>query len=119
MKTSKAYFNRFKKAFIEWQNRLGLTQYRIDFLHESLKDGDSTFYARAQIWEKEKFVKVWLTREIQSPEVDEGPESHALHEVLHLLIHRLTWIGEARYCMENEIDDEAESVVVRLEKVLQ
>ncbi len=118
-KTTKAEFNRFKKAFVYWQERLGLTQYRIDFFHEKLRQNDgTTYYAQAQIFEKDKFVKVSLTTEVQDKSVDEGPEAHARHEVFHLLIHRLTWLGESRFLDEYEIEDEAEAIVVRLEKVL-
>ena len=120
MKTSKAYFNRFKKEFLRWQRLLGLTQYRIDFFHESLRQADgTTYYAQAEIFESDKFVKVTLTTQIKDSSIDTGPESHARHEAIHLLIHRLTWLAESRFNLTSgDIDEEAEAIVVRLEKVL-
>ena len=120
MKTSKAYFNRFKKEFLRWQQLLGLTQYRIDFFHEPLQQTDgTTYYARAEIFERDKFIKVTLTTQIVFPSIDMGPESHALHEAIHLLINRLTWLAQSRFNVTSgDIDEEAEAIVVRLEKVL-
>ena len=120
MKVSKAYFKRFKDEFVRLQRLLGLTQYRIDFFHESLRSDDgSTAYAKAQIYEQDKFAKIFLTTEIIDSSIDEGPESHARHEVFHLLIHRLSWLAESRFAVnQSDIDEEAESIVVRLEKVI-
>jgi len=116
MKISKAYFNRFKKAFLYWQNKLGLTQYRIDFFRRKLEE----HYAQMIVYEKEKMAQVILTTEISktSSEVDEGPEAHAKHEAIHLLIHRLSWLGGCRYITDDDLGDECEAIVVRLEKVL-
>jgi len=87
MRTSKAYFNRFKKEFVRWQQLLGLTQYRIDFFHEKLEHS----YAQITVRQLEKAARVSLSTEISedSAAVDEGPESSARHEVLHLLLDRL------------------------------
>lgn len=114
MKTSKAYFNRFKKAFLYWQEKLGLTQYRIIFFHEKM----DCEYAGMTVWEKEKLARVSLTTVIKDPSVDDGPEAHAKHEAFHLLIHRLSWLGGCRYITDDELEEECEAVVVRLEKVL-
>jgi len=116
MKISKAYFNRFKKAFLYWQNKLGLTQYRIDFFRRKLEE----HYAQMIVYEKEKMAQVILTTEIikTSSEVDEGPEAHAKHEAIHLLIHRLSWLGGCRYITDDDLGDECDAIVVRLEKVL-
>ena len=119
MKTSKAYFERFKAEFLRWRDKLGLTQYRIVFYHKLLKTRENTYFAQLDVSEKDKLVSVFLTTNIVDPKNDEGPESHARHEVIHLLIHKLTWLGECRFVSEDELYDEAESVVVRLEKVLE
>ena len=118
MKTSKAYFNRFKKEFVRWQRLLGLTQYRVDFYHEQFRDGDGSYYAKIEVFEQDKVASVSLSTEIKRPELDIGPESHARHEVLHLLLHRLMWLGEGRFIDRSDISEETEAVVVRLEKVL-
>jgi hypothetical protein len=116
MKTSKKYFERFKAEFLRWQKELGLTQYRIDFFHEKL----DCLYAAMTVWEKEKAARVSLATEISkdSAKIDPGPEEHARHEVLHLLIHRLSWLGGCRYITDDDLHEESEAIVVRLEKVL-
>lgn len=117
MKTSKAYYERFKKEFLRWQQLLGLTQYRIDFFHEDL-DGN---YAEINANELTKAVRISLNTKISSDnaKADTGPESHARHEAIHLLLHRLMWLGQCRYIESTDLNEEWEAIVVRLEKVLE
>lgn len=110
-KTSKAYFNRFKKSFIEWQKRLGLTQYNVYFYLETMDNA----YAQVTIQQLEMVATVSLSAEYPD---DETPESLGKHEAIHLLIHRLKWLGENRYIESSDLMEECESIVVRLEKVL-
>ncbi len=42
----------------------------------------------------------------------------ARHEAIHLLISRLEWIAGCRYIGEEEIDEEVESLTVRLEGLI-
>lgn len=116
MKISKAYFTRFKKAFLYWQNELGLMQYSVRFFQEKLDDE----YAKIVIDELHKMADVFLGTELigRSLEVDEGPEKNAKHEAIHLLTHRLHWLGASRYIATTDLDEEWEAIVVRLEKVL-
>jgi hypothetical protein len=117
MRTSKAYFNRFKKEFLRWQKELGLTQYSIAFYHEKLEKGE---YAKISINENGKTADVFLNTELdgRTLEADEGPESNAKHEAIHLLLNRLCWLGDSRYIESSAITEEWEALVVRLEKVL-
>ena len=116
-KVTKAYFNRFKKAFLYWQERLGLAQYSVAFFHESLDKE----YAKISVEENSKTANVYLCTELtgRDIEADEGPEVYAKHEALHLLTSRLRWLGEARYIQPSDIPEEWEALVVRLEKVLE
>ncbi|HUS74301.1 MAG TPA: hypothetical protein VMY06_14670 [Sedimentisphaerales bacterium] len=116
MKTSKAYFEKFKAEFLKWQKELGLTQYRIDFFHENLEDS----FAQVTVNELGKVACVKLCTKLSKDDVkcDRGPESNARHEVLHLLTNRLRWLGSCRYIETADLDEEWEAVVVRLEKVL-
>jgi hypothetical protein len=77
-------------------------------------------YAELQVYEEGKVVRVDLTTEMtkDSVKVDEGPESHARHEVLHLLLNRIKWLGSCRYIGQTDLDEEEEAIIVRLEKVL-
>jgi len=116
MKVSKAYFERFKKEFLYWQKELGLTQYNVSFFQERLDKE----YAKITINEMAKTVDVYLGTELKGRSLKsyEGPESNAKHEAIHMLLHRLIFLGERRYIGSIDLDEEWESVVVRLEKVL-
>jgi len=93
-----------------------LTQYGVSFYHEYLTDN----YAEININEKGKIAIVSLTTEIEGRSLisDPGPESLAKHEAIHLLLHRLRWLGEARYIERSDLDEEWEALARRLEKVL-
>jgi hypothetical protein len=116
MKTSKAYFNRFRKEFQRWQGLLGLTQYRVYFEHKPLNGA----WARLYVQEQDKVATATLTTEVARADVgsDDGPEAHAKHEAIHLLLHRMEFLGQERYTASDEIHDEAEAIVNRLERVL-
>jgi len=116
MKITKAYFERFKTAFLYWQKEFGLTQYNISFFQERLDEE----YAKIIINEMAKVADVYLCTELKgrSLKVDEGPEAHAKHEAIHMLLNRLVWLGKCRYIESLDLDEEWEAVVVRLEKVL-
>ncbi len=115
-KTSKAYFNRFKKSFLEWQQRFGLTQYVAYFFQTHLDNA----YAEIEIREEGKLAVVTLANSLSPKnwEVDPGPEAHGKHEAIHLLTHRLLWLGQSRYIERSDMDEEWEALVRRLEKVL-
>lgn len=42
MKTTKNDFDLFKQECIKWQNKLGLTDYRLYFRHKDIKDANAT-----------------------------------------------------------------------------
>ena len=113
MKTSKASFNRFKAEFLRWVDLFGLKDYRVYF---ALKKLDSI--AHISIDEGGKVVNVTLANELTKEDAQESIESHAKHEVLHLLLNRLVWIGSCRYISDSELQDEWERLVIRLEKVI-
>ena len=114
--TTEAQFNRFKKEFNHWIERFGLKGYQVYFFHKTL-DGS---YAEVKVNETGKVATV--TYGLEMSKIDrkcsEGPESDAKHEALHLLLHRICFLGEQRWTASDEIQDEAEKLVTILEKVL-
>lgn len=115
-KTTKAEFNRFKKEFEYWVEKFGIKGYRVYFFHKVL-DGS---YAESKVNEAGKVVTV--TYGLELTEIDrecgDGPESDAKHEAIHVLLHRIGFLGEQRWTASDEIRDEAEKLVIILEKVL-
>lgn len=114
MKTSKSQFNRFKKAFLYWVDKFGLKGYKIYFYHKPRED----YYAELSVNESGKAVTVIYSSIVKEKDQDPGPESHAKHEAIHLLLHKLVWLGGCRYLTSEEIDQEYESVAIILEKLL-
>ena len=118
MKTSKADFKRFRRTFLFWQQRLSLNHYRAHFEHQKRED----CYAEIVVHEPGRVATVYLTSENDnSPETvngNPGVEANAKHESLHLMLYRLAWLGKQRWVGSDEIDNEVEAVIRRLEKVL-
>ncbi|OHB57732.1 MAG: hypothetical protein A2173_03800 [Planctomycetes bacterium RBG_13_44_8b] len=117
MKTSKAYFNRFKKAFLYWQEKLGLTNYRVHFELKYLSEE----YASIDIDEETQIALVTLTDTIEpgiNTRGDVGPEFHGKHEAIHLLTFKLCYLAQKRWINQEQVMNEWEVLVRRLEKVL-
>ena len=113
-KTSKRHFDYFKTCFLR-QKLFGLIHYNVYFKHAKLTNA----YADISVDEDGKVATVrfatnWPDRLITSDEINKC----ALHEISHLLIHRLKWIATCRYVGEEEITEENEALAVRLEKIL-
>ena len=75
-------------------------------------------YAELRVDEVGKVVTVVYSSIVKEKDQDPGPETHAKHEAIHLLLHKLFWLAGCRYLTSEEIDQEYESVVVILEKLL-
>ena len=114
-KTSQAFFERFKESFIEWQHKLVLTQYEVAFFLGVKIDEHA---AEVTVFEMNKLAQVRLAKKLPPLDYKDGPEPLAKHEAIHLLLHRMKWLGETRYIENNDLQEEWEALVRRLEKVL-
>ena len=115
MIVSKRQFKLFKDTCNIWIDKLGLTQYQVEFVHKELETG----YAEIRIDELGKAATIFLTNtnsKFQSEFFD--VEKIAIHEVCHLLIHRLRWLGESRYIERDDLDEEWEAIVRRLVRIV-
>lgn len=115
MKTSKVDFNKFRKSFLRWADRLKCG-YHCYFLHEPLED----VFANIVVSESGKTATVRYNSKIDKVDysVRPSPEETGRHEAIHLFLHRMHWLGEQRYMGSDEIDHEWERLVRVLEKVL-
>lgn len=116
MKVSKADFNTFKREFLRWAEILNLKQYRYDFVFKPLDDN----YAEIIISEESGVATVYFASELDGQDKDmcRGPEKVAKHEVIHLLLNRLYWLGLQRFVGSSESQHEWEKLVRILEKAL-
>jgi len=115
IKVSRKAFTLFQKEFLRWQQKLGLTEYRVTFRFEPVEGS----YADITTSHRDKFAVVRLTSELEPHDVpDFLPAGSAKHEGIHLLLARLLWLAESRCIHPQDIDEEEHSVVRRLEAAL-
>lgn len=115
VKTTELDFKEFQQCFHGYQLKFGLTGYNIYFFHKEKKDA----YADIVIDQSGKVVRVtfstiWRDREVNYENINEC----ALHECIHLLLSRLSWLGTCRFIDDSEINEEEEELVVKLSKLL-
>lgn len=111
-KISKAYFAKFKKAFIYWQKKFGLTQYDVSFYQSKDVQGFAEVATNDESMKASAVLPFKL--DDLDTKLDDGPESHGKHEAIHLLLSRLTYLAKNRFTGIDEILEENESVVNRL-----
>jgi hypothetical protein len=113
-KTTKTEFRIFEEEFLIWQDFFGLYEYCILFEHQLLSDA----YAQISVDEMGKLVVVSLNIEITSTNmVGFDPRAIGKHEFMHLLTHRIFWLGKARFIAEDELEEEWERLTRLLEKI--
>jgi hypothetical protein len=93
-----------------WVSKFGLTQYRYHFEFRRLKNSHAEVFCQIP----EKVVSVYLNK--TQPKNDRRSEEDlAHHEALHILLAKLSWLASCRYVTREEIVDEEEEIVRRLE----
>jgi len=109
------YYKAYKEAFLHYRDLFGLKQYRVDFIQEDIGSN----YAQIRISESQKLCEVVLNSHIEEDllERDRGPVSHARHECIHLLLNRLSWLGQCRYVCDGDLEEEEEALTVILTRV--
>jgi len=108
-------FELFQSEFKKWQQRFGLTGYKVYFKYEPLEES----FADIKINQGSMVATVRLNSEL--PDKDKPHRDikrSAKHEALHLLVGRLEQDGRYRYSSENEICEATEELVFRLEDLI-
>jgi len=112
-KTSQADFDEFKHECLRLQKEWGLLEYSLYFTHGTPTDA----YATCSADEEGCVARLCLTKTIA-----ETDAPHVLmlakHEMIHLLMSRVEWIGRCRWASDDELDVEVERLVVKLEKII-
>ena len=108
-------FELFKKEFKKWQERFGLTGYKVYFKYEPLNGR----FADIAITSGVMVATVRLNSNLPNKDKPfKDIKRDAKHEALHLLIGRLENNGKFRYSTEAEIDEASEELVIRLENLI-
>ena len=108
-------FELFQSEFKKWQQKFGLTGYKVYFKHEEI-DG-----AFADITTDLNGMASTVRLNSKLPDKDKPQQDikmNARHEALHLLISRLEMNGKYRYASEGEINESAEELVRKLEGLI-
>jgi len=117
MKTTKKHLDIFNKECEKWEKLLGLGDW-----HISLCGIDENVDGRAMTLLNltGKHASVWLSDDwkhhIKISDIE--LKIAAKHEMIHILIGRLTCISDERYVTENDRKEAVEELVIRLEKLL-
>lgn len=113
MTTTKAHFEIFKKECRYWIQRLGLTDWEIEFKHNN-EDKESFCNCRPFLLSRSAVLtltKDWEDFKLTNYLV----RRYAFHEVCELLMGRLDHIAEARFVRKEEIEEERHAIIRRLE----
>jgi len=116
MKTSVADFHLFQSEFRKWQEKFGLSGYKVYYKHELLEDS----FASIHINQGDMVVTVRYNSKLPSKDQPfKDPKQSAKHEALHLLVGRLEMNAKYRYSSETEIYESVEELVHRLEQLVE
>jgi hypothetical protein len=113
-KTTKKQFEEFKKWCLYYQKRFNLMDWRLDLVWE---DPKKNFIAWVRAQGDRYVVEVGLNKRDVSPSGC-TMRDHARHEMIHVLLYRLYWMGGSRWIYEDELDQEYERVTKLLEILL-
>ena len=109
-------FELFKKTFTRYQNKFGLTGWRISFSHGTLDGAHAEMTPNLSCM----VASVRLNSVPHKHDNNWGDiKGHAKHEAIHLLLQRLVTNGSTRYISESEIYESTEEVVRKLENLIE
>jgi len=114
VKVTKQEFNQFKRACLKYQKMLNLMDWTLYIGQEEMDDRRASCYTLAA----NRTAKIVIATEWEPQDRDLGIESLAAHEITHLWLATLSYLGECRYVTESEMDLENERLAVTLSNVL-
>lgn len=118
MKTTKAQYKQFKDRCLELQKEFGLMKYHIYFELSKLEETpDDVILALLTASEPDKTATITLS-DYYEKQWNFDPVRLANHEMAHLLIHRLSWLGTLRYAANGDIREEDEAIASTIENFL-
>lgn len=119
-KTTKEEFAEFKAECERLIPLFDLCSWTIDILHEPLGPGNCGL---AECNSTGRVARVTLTNVIEDDRIDRiyklggGAKATARHEMTHILLGRIEYISNCRFCQEEEISDALEHLCRVFEKL--
>ena len=117
-KTTKADFKLFKRECEKWIDIFGLNGYEFRYSHEYAADEESLADV---IWEPvSRSVHIRLCENWSDSYKKDDLQVRicSFHEVLHVLIGKLSVLSKSRFILEREVEEEEHAIIRTLEKVL-
>ncbi|MFA6307069.1 MAG: hypothetical protein WC639_04670 [Patescibacteria group bacterium] len=106
-------FKLFQSEFKKWQQKFGLTGYKVYFEYTPLKG----CFAQYELDQYNMVATVRLNSDDKN-----NPDKHvalsAKHEAIHLLIGKLDHLSRSRYIQPEETDEAVEELVFKLEELI-
>ncbi len=98
-----------------WIKRLGLDNWEVTFSHEKLRDNHA---ADCNVDLSSHMATIRFNNNFKERPTKKEIKRFAKHEVIHILLGRLSRLGESRYITENELYSAEEELIIKLEKLL-
>ena len=120
MKTSKSDFKYFVKRCKFWIDKFKLNNYNVYYQHKALENCNGKIYTNAL----DHVSTIVLSTEVCYDEFytgitkDQFIDHIAKHEVIHLMLSKLSWYAQTRYIQEENLDEAEEELVIRLEGLI-
>lgn len=114
MEVTTEQFEEFKQEFIYWQEKFGLTDWRIVFEKRDL-EGDLAGI-NPNVAARSVTVIICDTCEDRHQETGWfNPKYQGQHEAMHLLLATYSWLAEQRYVNKEWLYQEEEAIVMKLQ----
>ena len=115
MKVPRKDFEIFKKECLKLQSEWGLLGWELYFKFEPLEQRISQINASLESRKATLSVSSEFRDEVNE---NRNPQHSAKHEMLHLLLWRLTSRGDDRFTSKEELEDAEHEVIMQLLKII-
>jgi hypothetical protein len=105
-------FELFKRECKYWISKFGLIGWDVRYIHKDDADGDAAAYfvPPNDITTRNCYLGL-AVNDFKQKLTANYIKSCAFHEVCELLLHRMQYLAKARYCQDEEIDEERHNLI--------
>ena len=118
IKTTKKHYEIFKQECRKWIDKLKLDNWEVHYRWQKEENSKASCLANLSGYIATLILSTEWDDDRQEPINEEEVESCSKHEVIHLLLARLSGNARARYASRDDLDESEEELVRKLEKIL-
>lgn len=118
MKTTKKEFELFVSESKKWINKIELNNWSLYFSHKEIGEN---VYSEIRRDLDGYTATIYMNTEFEMTGIDDITQAikdTAKHEIMHLLVSRLSLVGKNRFVSGDELYQAEEELVTKLEKLL-